>query len=116
APISSAWPAGCPPGRQSPTCCAAAEAALIGIVTVRQFETGAHEPPRLTLRAIRRVFEAAGVESSMKMVAAQAFSKGAPKKPLAPPGIKREDTGAPPRGPPSENTISPRPDGSEAKV
>ena len=39
-----------------------AEAALIGIVTVRQFETGAHEPRRLTLHAIRRAFEAAGVE------------------------------------------------------
>ena len=39
-----------------------AEAALIGTVTVRQFETGAHEPRRLTLHAIRRAFEAAGVE------------------------------------------------------
>ena len=39
-----------------------AEAALIGIVTVRQFETGAHEPRRLTLHAIRKAFEAAGVE------------------------------------------------------
>ena len=39
-----------------------AEAALIGIVTVRQFETGAHEPRRLTLHAIRRAFESAGVE------------------------------------------------------
>jgi transcriptional regulator with XRE-family HTH domain len=39
-----------------------AEAALIGIVTVRQFETGAHEPRRLTLHAIRRAFEEAGVE------------------------------------------------------
>jgi hypothetical protein len=29
---------------------------------VRQFETGAHEPRRLTLHAIRRAFEAAGVE------------------------------------------------------
>jgi transcriptional regulator with XRE-family HTH domain len=39
-----------------------AEAALIGIVTVRQFETGAHEPRRLTLHAIRRALESAGVE------------------------------------------------------
>ena len=39
-----------------------AEAALIGIVTVRQFETGAHEPRRLTLHAIRRALEFAGVE------------------------------------------------------
>jgi hypothetical protein len=29
---------------------------------VRQFETGAHEPRRLTLHAIRRAFESAGVE------------------------------------------------------
>ena len=39
-----------------------AEEALIGIVTVRQFGTGAHEPRRLTLHAIRRAFEAAGIE------------------------------------------------------
>lgn len=39
-----------------------AEAALIGIVTVRQFETGAHKPRRLTLHAIRKAFELAGVE------------------------------------------------------
>ena len=39
-----------------------AKAALIGIVTVRQFETGVHEPRRLTLHAIRGAFEAAGVE------------------------------------------------------
>lgn len=39
-----------------------AEAAIIGVVTVRQFETGAHEPRRLTLHAIKQAFEAAGVE------------------------------------------------------
>ena len=39
-----------------------AEAALIGIVTVHQFETGTHKPPRLTLHVIRRAFKSAGVE------------------------------------------------------
>jgi transcriptional regulator with XRE-family HTH domain len=39
-----------------------AQAALVGIVTVRQFETGAHDPRRLTLHAIRSALEAAGVE------------------------------------------------------
>jgi len=39
-----------------------AKTALIGIVTVRQFETGAHEPRQLTLHAIRSALESAGVE------------------------------------------------------
>jgi transcriptional regulator with XRE-family HTH domain len=39
-----------------------AQAALVGVVTVRQFETGAHDPRRLTLHAIRSALEAAGVE------------------------------------------------------
>ncbi|MGC1353782.1 MAG: helix-turn-helix transcriptional regulator [Xanthobacteraceae bacterium] len=39
-----------------------AQAALVGVVTVRQFETGAHDPRRLTLHAIRSAFEAAGAE------------------------------------------------------
>jgi transcriptional regulator with XRE-family HTH domain len=39
-----------------------AQAALVGVVTVRQFETGAHGPRRLTLHAVRSALEAAGVE------------------------------------------------------
>jgi transcriptional regulator with XRE-family HTH domain len=39
-----------------------ADKAMIGIVTVRQVEAGAHEPRRATLEVIRRAFEAAGVE------------------------------------------------------
>jgi transcriptional regulator with XRE-family HTH domain len=39
-----------------------AQAALVGVVTVRQFETGAHDPRRLTLHAIRSALEGAGVE------------------------------------------------------
>lgn len=38
-----------------------AEAAGVGVVTVRQFEGGASEPRRSTLAAIHRVLEAAGV-------------------------------------------------------
>jgi len=34
----------------------------VGIVTVRQFERGGHDPRRATLEVIRRAFEAAGVE------------------------------------------------------
>jgi transcriptional regulator with XRE-family HTH domain len=39
-----------------------ADKAAVGIVTVRQFEAGAHEPRRATLDVIRRAFESAGVE------------------------------------------------------
>jgi transcriptional regulator with XRE-family HTH domain len=39
-----------------------ANAALVGIVTVRHFEAGNHEPRRVTLQAIRRALEIAGVE------------------------------------------------------
>jgi transcriptional regulator with XRE-family HTH domain len=39
-----------------------ADRAHIGIVTVHQFETGLSRPRRVTLEAIRRVLEAAGVE------------------------------------------------------
>jgi transcriptional regulator with XRE-family HTH domain len=39
-----------------------ADKAAVGIVTVRQFEAGAHEPRRATLDVIRRAFEVAGVE------------------------------------------------------
>jgi predicted transcriptional regulator len=39
-----------------------AEKAAVGIVTVRQFEAGAHAPRRATLDVIKRAFEAAGVE------------------------------------------------------
>ena len=39
-----------------------AEKAAVGIVTVRQFEAGAHAPRRATMDVIRRAFEAAGVE------------------------------------------------------
>src|SRR5689334_21824138 len=39
-----------------------ADRAAVGIVTVRLFEAGAHEPRRATLDVIRRAFEAAGVE------------------------------------------------------
>ena len=39
-----------------------ADKAAVGIVTVRQFEAGAHEPRRATLDVIRRAFETAGVE------------------------------------------------------
>ena len=34
----------------------------VGIVTVRQFEAGAHDPRRATLEVIARAFKAAGVE------------------------------------------------------
>ncbi len=39
-----------------------ADKASVGVVTVRQFETGANQPRRATLSAIRRAFEDAGVE------------------------------------------------------
>jgi len=39
-----------------------AEAAKVGIVTVRQFETGGAEPRRATLDVIERALEAAGVQ------------------------------------------------------
>jgi transcriptional regulator with XRE-family HTH domain len=39
-----------------------AEKAGVGIVTVRQFEAGGHDPRRATLDVIRRAFESAGVE------------------------------------------------------
>ena len=39
-----------------------AEKAAVGVVTVRQFEAGAHSPRRATLEVIKRAFEAAGVE------------------------------------------------------
>ena len=39
-----------------------AEKAAVGVVTVRQFEAGAHTPRRATLDVIKRAFEAAGVE------------------------------------------------------
>ena len=39
-----------------------AEAAQVGVVTVRQFEGENSEPRRATLAAMRRAFEAAGIE------------------------------------------------------
>jgi DNA-binding XRE family transcriptional regulator len=39
-----------------------ADAAGIGIVTVRQLEAGLNEPRRSTLQVVRRALEAAGVE------------------------------------------------------
>jgi transcriptional regulator with XRE-family HTH domain len=39
-----------------------AEKAAVGIVTVRQFEAGAHTPRRATVEVIKRAFDAAGVE------------------------------------------------------
>ena len=39
-----------------------AEKAKVGIVTVRQFETGGAVPRRATIDVIRRAFEADGVE------------------------------------------------------
>jgi transcriptional regulator with XRE-family HTH domain len=39
-----------------------ADKAGVGIVTVRQFEAGSHEPRRATLDVIKRAFESAGVE------------------------------------------------------
>jgi transcriptional regulator with XRE-family HTH domain len=39
-----------------------ADKAAVGIVTVRQFEAGLHEPRRATLDVIKRAFESAGVE------------------------------------------------------
>ena len=39
-----------------------ADRARVGIVTVRQFEAGAHAPRRATIEVIKRAFEAAGVE------------------------------------------------------
>jgi transcriptional regulator with XRE-family HTH domain len=39
-----------------------ADAAGIGIVTVRQLETGGNEPRRATLNVVQRAFESAGVE------------------------------------------------------
>ncbi len=34
----------------------------VGIVTIRQLESGVHEPRRATLQAVRRSLEAAGIE------------------------------------------------------
>jgi transcriptional regulator with XRE-family HTH domain len=39
-----------------------ADRARVGIVTVRQFEAGAHAPRRATIEVIKRACEAAGVE------------------------------------------------------
>jgi transcriptional regulator with XRE-family HTH domain len=39
-----------------------ADAAGVGIVTVRQLEAGVNEPRRATLEVVRRAFESAGVE------------------------------------------------------
>jgi transcriptional regulator with XRE-family HTH domain len=39
-----------------------ADRAGVGIVTVRQLESGTHEPRRATLDVVRRAFEGAGVE------------------------------------------------------
>jgi transcriptional regulator with XRE-family HTH domain len=39
-----------------------AEAARVGVVTVRQFEGGAAEPRRVTMDALGRALESAGVE------------------------------------------------------
>jgi ribosome-binding protein aMBF1 (putative translation factor) len=39
-----------------------AHRARVGIVTVRQFEAGAHAPRRATIEVIKRAFEAAGAE------------------------------------------------------
>ncbi len=61
-----------------------AESALIGIVTVRQFETGAHEPRRLTLYAIRRAFEAAGVEFTRTVGAPEYGCESDPKGEASP--------------------------------
>ena len=36
--------------------------ARVGVVTVRQLESGAHEPRRATAEVIRRALESAGVE------------------------------------------------------
>jgi predicted transcriptional regulator len=38
-----------------------ADKAAVGVVTVRLFEAGGHEPRRSTLHVIRLAFEAAGV-------------------------------------------------------
>ena len=58
----------------TPTQCKAARALLdwsqqdladiagVGVVTVRQLESGTHEPRRATLKVVRRAFEDAGVE------------------------------------------------------
>jgi transcriptional regulator with XRE-family HTH domain len=58
----------------SPSQCRAARALLdwsqqqladnagVGIVTIRQLESGIHEPRRATLDVVRRALEAAGVE------------------------------------------------------
>jgi transcriptional regulator with XRE-family HTH domain len=39
-----------------------AEAARVGVVTVRQFEGGASQPRNATLEVVQRALEAAGVE------------------------------------------------------
>jgi transcriptional regulator with XRE-family HTH domain len=39
-----------------------AEKARVGIVTVRQFEAGAHEPRQATVEVIKRAFESAGIQ------------------------------------------------------
>ncbi|NJL08926.1 MAG: helix-turn-helix domain-containing protein [Methylacidiphilales bacterium] len=39
-----------------------ADAARVGVVTVRQFEAGASQPRNATLDVLRRALEAAGVE------------------------------------------------------
>ena len=39
-----------------------AEVARVGVITVRQFESGAAQPRNVTADAIKQAFEAAGVE------------------------------------------------------
>jgi len=39
-----------------------AKQSRVGIVTVRQLESGKHEPRRATLQVVRQALEAAGVE------------------------------------------------------
>jgi transcriptional regulator with XRE-family HTH domain len=60
-----------------------ADRAAVGIVTVRLFEAGAHEPRRATLDVIRRAFEAAGVEFIDQNGGGPGlrFKKRQPKKP-----------------------------------
>ena len=39
-----------------------ADSARVGVVTIRQFESGTHVPRRATVEVVRRCFEDAGVE------------------------------------------------------